>query len=479
MFQNNHCNLIETGNVLLTLNCVLFHHRPEALLMCTGHGIILTANPAACTMFGLTKQELIKAGRQGLIDPADPRAGRSLQQLEKNNCTTIELTLMRSDGSKFPAILSSAKFEDRTGRIITILSILDMTNHYKVQENYGLAIEQLRAIFENATDAIAIFDLDGILVQANKGFEEIFGWPLAEVLDQRLPVTPPDTMNHAEYMVKMVSAGESIKDFETTKICKDGTRVDVSISMSPLRNSYGKIHALVAIVRDITDRKKMQAIAERAEKLHLVGQMAAGIAHEVRNPMTTVRGYLQMLQRRPENEYIASQLHLMIEEIDRANSIITEFLSLAKDKRVHLETKNINQLIETIYPLIEANALEKDRVIKIELGHTSSLLIDQHEITQLLLNLLQNAIEATDKGDTIKILTWEEQDQVYLAIENTGPIIPPEIINSLGTPFFTTKDSGTGLGLAVCYSIAERHHANLSVESQENRTRFTVKFTVP
>jgi len=189
-------------------------------------------------MFGLTKQELIKAGRQGLIDPADPRAGRSLQQLEKNNCTTVELTLVRSDGSKFPAILSSAQFEDRTGRIITILSILDMTNHYKVQENYGLAIEQLRAIFENATDAIAIFDLDGILVQANKGFEEIFGWPLAEVLDQRLPVTPPDTMNHAEYMVKMVSAGESIKDFETTKICKDGTRGGGGAFLWPLWKYY-------------------------------------------------------------------------------------------------------------------------------------------------------------------------------------------------------------------------------------------------
>ncbi len=169
----------------------------------------------------------------------------------------------------------------------------------------------------------------------------------------------------------------------------------------------------------------------------------------------------------------------MIEEIDRANSIITEFLSLAKDKRVHLERKNLNQIIENVFPLIEANALEKDRIIKIELGHTSNLLIDQHEITQLLLNLLQNAIEATDKGDTITIITREEQRQVALTIENTGPVIPPEILHSLGTPFFTTKDTGTGLGLAMCYSIAERHHANLSIESQENRTRFTVRFTIP
>lgn len=478
MSQNNHCKLIEDGNLLLTLNCVLFQHRPEALLVSTGQGTILTANPAACTMFGLTKQEIIKAGRQGLIDPADPRIELALNQLEKSSSSTIELTLLRSDGSKFPAILSSTKFEDKIGRSLTILSIFDMTNHYKVQENYGLAIEQLKAIFENTTDAIAIFDLEGTLIQANKGFEEIFGWPLAEVLNRRLPVTPPDTMHHAEYMVKMVSAGESLKDFETTKIRKDGTRVDVSISMSPMRNSYGKIHALVAIVRDITDRKKIQAMAERAEKLHLVGQMAAGIAHEVRNPMTTVRGYLQMLQRRPENKNLAGQLRLMIEEIDRANSIITEFLGLAKDKRVHLERKNINQIITNVFPLIEANALEKDRIIKIELGHTSSLLIDQHEITQLLLNLLQNAIEATDKGDTITIITREEQDQVALTIENTGPVIPPEIMNLLGTPFFTTKDTGTGLGLAMCYSIAERHNALLSVESQENRTRFTVRFTI-
>ena len=345
-------------------------------------------------------------------------------------------------------------------------------------QNYGLAIEQLKAIFENTTDAIAMFDLEGNLIQANKGYEEIFGWPLSEVLNRRLPVTPPETMHHSEYLIRTVSAGNSVKDFETVKMRKDGTTVDVTISMSPIRNSAGNIHALVAIARDITDRKKMQLVAERAEKLHLIGQMAAGIAHEVRNPMTTVRGYLQLHQRRLENEALRSQFNLMIEEIDRANFIISEFLNLAKDKRVHLERKNINDLIANISPLIEANALEKDRNINIELSSTSDLLIDQREVTQLLLNLLQNAIEATDKGDTIKVLTRETQNQVVLSIENTGPLIPPEVINSLGTPFFTTKDSGTGLGLAVCYSIAERHNATLEVESQENLTRFIIKFSI-
>lgn len=359
------------------------------------------------------------------------------------------------------------------------MSIYDEVNHLKIHEHYGLAIEQLKAIFENTTDAIAMFDLNGILIQANRGFEEIFGWPLPDVLNRRLPVTPPDTMHHAEYLIRTVSEGKSVKEFETIKVRKDGTRIDVSISMSPIKNSCGKIHGLVAIARDISARKDLQLITERAAKLHLVGQMAAGIAHEIRNPMTTIRGYLQMLHKRQENEEFKSQFNLMIEEIDRANFIISEFLNLAKDKSVHLVKGNLNDLIKNIFPLIQADALEKDRFITLDLAYTSDILIDQREINQLLLNLLQNAIEATDKCDTIRIVTKEDQDQVILAIENSGSTIPPEIINLLGTPFFTTKESGTGLGLAVCYSIAERHHATIDVESKEQLTRFIIRFNLP
>lgn len=204
--------------------------------------------------------------------------------------------------------------------------------------------------------------------------------------------------------------------------------------------------------------------------------MAAGIGHEIRNPMTTVRGFLQMLQNKKEYAKDKKYFHLMLEELDRANSIITEFLSMAKNRPVDLKLLNLNHVVQTLFPLIQADSMNADQYIETELTEIPDLLLDEKEIRQLILNLVRNGIETMSPGGKLIIRTSIIGADIVLSVQDQGPGIAPEAMEKIGTPFFTTKDTGTGLGLAVCYSIAARHNAVIDIETGPGGTTFYIRF---
>lgn len=235
--------------------------------------------------------------------------------------------------------------------------------------------------------------------------------------------------------------------------------------------------ALVLVLGfDVADKKRLDNEIARLDRLNLVGEMAAGIGHEIRNPMTTVRGFLQMLSEKADCARYADYFSLMIEELDRANSIITEFLSLAKNKAVEFKTQDLNRIIKVIMPLISADAMVTDNDIEVELGDVPKLLLDEKEIRQLLLNLVRNGLEAMSPGGSLAIKTFCEGGEVVLAVTDHGKGIGPDVLEKIGTPFYTTKENGTGLGLAVCYSIAARHKAAVTVDTGPTGTTFYVRF---
>ncbi|WP_371361789.1 PAS domain S-box protein [Sporomusa rhizae] len=236
------------------------------------------------------------------------------------------------------------------------------------------------------------------------------------------------------------------------------------------------IASMLHVITDITAKKQLDSELARFESLNLIGEMAASIAHEVRNPMTAVRGYLQFFQRSPKFVDYDEQLEIMINEIDRANSIITEFLSLAKNKRSELEIGNLNDIINVMQPLLQADAMCFGHSLRLETSPIPDILLDNKEIRQLILNLVRNAYEAMELPGSVIIKTYSNNDNIVLEIKDTGKGIPSEIRHKLGTPFVTTKDQGTGLGLAVCYRVAERHTAVIEFDSSLEGTTFFVKF---
>lgn len=227
---------------------------------------------------------------------------------------------------------------------------------------------------------------------------------------------------------------------------------------------------------DISEKKQMEKEMARLDRLNLIGQMAAGIGHEIRNPMTVVRGYLQLMGSKPKYESERSTIDTMISEIDRANSIISEFLSLVKDKPTEKLSQNINGILWNLYPLLEADSFTQNKQIILTTQETPNTLLDSKEISQLVLNLCRNGLESMQERGTLTLRTYVEDNQVVLSVQDLGSGISAEHLDKLGTPFFTTKDTGTGLGLATCYSIAERHNARVGVESSPSGTSFKVYF---
>lgn len=244
------------------------------------------------------------------------------------------------------------------------------------------------------------------------------------------------------------------------------------------RITLGDKQCYLGVLVDIEDKKQREESMALFERLNIIGEMAAGIGHEVRNPLTTVRGYLQLFQRKEPFGAYREQLTTMIEELDRANSIITEFLSLAKNKSIEMTHGNLNQIIHTLFPLLQADAFHLGHQIAVETNNIPNIQLDEKEVRQLILNLVRNGLEAMQGTGKLTISTEVANNSVILAISDTGSGIPAEILAKLGTPFVTTKESGTGLGLPVCYRIAQRHSAIIDVDTNEQGTTFFVQFPI-
>lgn len=233
---------------------------------------------------------------------------------------------------------------------------------------------------------------------------------------------------------------------------------------------------LLVLFSDISERKKNEKRQKYYDQLKIIGEVSAGVAHEVRNPMTTIKGFMQLLLQNEDLLKYEGVFRLIIDEVNRVNEIITNFLDLAKEKPCKLEWYNLNDIVLILYPLLEARALKEGKCIILQLGHIPNLMIDKNEIRQLLLNLVNNSLDAMNEGKSVYIRTFMRSGQVILAIQDEGEGIPKHIQDRISLPFVTSKDNGTGLGLPICFSIAKRNNAEICYESTTDGTTFEISF---
>ncbi len=363
---------------------------------------------------------------------------------------------------------------------ITLLFIV-ITNHYinehKRANRYLMEIEkqkidslneQFVRVFNASPALMAIYrEKDLIYVAANDNWLECLGYQRSEVIGHS--AVELNTLGLAESLSRLALEPEECQ-IQT----KHGEIRELLVSKARLQLNGEECILLASI--DRTMSKHLEKEIARLDRLNLVGEMAASIGHEIRNPLTTVRGFLQLFQTRKQYAQDIQNIDLMIAELDRANSIISEYLSLAKNRMISLKINSLNKIITELYPLIYATAVSEGVEVILEMDDVPDVLADENEIRQLLLNLTKNAIEAMPGGGKITINTRSINDNVILVVKDTGIGIPPEICEKLGTPFFTTKEKGTGLGLAVCYRIVEKHNADLQIDTGSSGTTFSIRF---
>ncbi len=360
---------------------------------------------------------------------------------------------------------------------------LEEINQQLIQEIYERKtiqrkIYRMASIVESTDDGIIGMTLDGIIIDWNRGAEFIYGYSEEEIIGSSVRrLFPSDKKMELDKILTTISLGTPVSHFETIRQRKDGQIIHVYLTVSPIKNHNEKTIGASTIVRDVTTQKKIEKEMARMDQMNLVGEMAASIGHEVRNPMTTVRGFLQLLGENKNTAKYSDYIPLMISELDRANHIITEFLSISRTKVTEFASHNLNNIINNnILPLVQVDAIRSEKCVTTQLGAIPDLILDNKEICQMILNLARNGLEAMAQGGNLTIKTLVNDNEVILAIQDEGEGIKPEILDRLGTPFLTTKEMGTGLGLAVCYGIAARHNAIIKIESGAKGTTFFVKF---
>jgi len=359
--------------------------------------------------------------------------------------------------------------------------LLQHRNHLEklVEENIQalrISEERFAKAFTASPIAMSIATLEeGRYVEVNDAFCHLMGYAREEILGKLSRIIWHKTQDR-DVFKQMIEEHFLVKDHEFQFVTRSG---EVRIGLlSGQHIQIGTETFILSSISDITEKRRIDREISRLDRLNLIGEMAASIGHEIRNPMTTVRGLLQMLGSEALYQRDQDLFDLMIEELDRANSILSEFLSLAKDKHVDLLPSNLATIISSVTPLIKANAMPKDISVVFQMDPVPDLLLDSKEIRQLVFNLTQNGLEAMQPGGTLILRTYEDNGEVVLLVQDEGPGIEESILDKLGMPFVTSKEKGTGLGLSVCYRIAARHNATIEVKTGSQGTTFFVRFSL-
>lgn len=334
--------------------------------------------------------------------------------------------------------------------------------------------ERFRTLFDNAPSGISIGRGDNIIF-VNQAYLRMFGLDEQDGLDAAHDQFAQQCREIAGRADVRQEGQRLANTTEITGQRKDGAQIYLTVESAKIVLSDGP--ATVWFFSDITERKKYEQEFIRLDRLNIAGEIAAGIAHEIRNPMTIVRGYLQLLQNKEDFTLYRKRFDVMIQEIDRANEIITEFLSVVRDAAIEFKQQNLNDIIGAILPLIMADAMKTGKGVVLEAAEIPDASFDEKQIRQLILNLARNGLDAMPNEGILTIKTCRTDDEVILIVQDQGTGIAPDVLEKLGTPFFTTKEKGTGLGLATCFRIAERHHAKIQIETGAAGTAFLVRFT--
>jgi PAS domain S-box-containing protein len=429
---------------------------------------------------------LNKAAEKSFIVPKEEMLGRNIWEIfPEGYSTKLYEKLNEAANKQIPVqfeekgIYTGKWFETRAYPSKNGLSVFfrDISNRKKKEEQLQNAEERFNMIFQLSPSVIIISETkSGKILDVNQAFSDCLGYSRDEVIGQYSLFDFGVPEVRKKLIVIFLSEGRIINQ-EVEVITKLAEVKSVLISANYFYAKGEKY--LLATAIDITKDKQLEKELSRLDRLNLIGQMASSIGHEVRNPMTSVKGFLQLLGSQETDEEKIEYYKIMISEIERANSIITEFLSLANNKRVELKPKNLNEIIKGIFPLLKSDAIKHNKEIELELGSLPLIMLDEKEISQLIINLTRNGLEAMESAGVLSIKTTSQDSYITLTIQDQGKGIPKDLIDRLGTPFLTTKDEGTGLGLSICYSIASRHKATISVETSSAGSAFMIKFKKP
>jgi len=494
------------ANALLSPS--FFEAVPDAMVAVDSHGSIIQVNSQTENLFGYTQGELVGQKVEMLV-PVSVRGqhnqhrGRFHAQPQTRRMgAALDLKGRRKDGSEFPVEISLSPLKTEEG-IVVLSAIRDISDRKRIEQELQKAHEELNArkdrelweqrnrlalIVDSSQDAIIGKDLDGNITHWNKGAEQIYGYTADEVIGRSISIlAPEDRPDEIPGILEKVRAGQRVDFFETVRVRKDGQRLNVSISVSPICDSSGEIAGASAIARDVTAQKRGEELLRQAQKMEAVGRLAGGVAHDFNNILGIVTSCCELLRSRMPAEG-ASQYIENIQEASKRGSALTRQLLAFSRRQMTLQPRllDLNDSLKEVVKLLRP-LMGDDVQVVVRHGTDSAIIeADPSQLDQVIMNIAVNARDAMPKGGKMILETSiQEFDaalaerhpplkpgrHVLLAISDTGLGMDPVTMSKIFDPFFTTKEvgRGTGLGLATVYGIVKHAGGHILVYSELNR----------
>lgn len=450
----------------------IVQYSDDAIITKDLDGTVTSWNAAAVRIFGYTPEEIIGKSILTIIPPELHQEEQEiLSKLRQGNrIDHYETIRLAKDGSRVSISLTVSPIKDESGQVIGASQIArDLRENIRADELRVC----LAAIVESSDDAIVSKDLNGIITSWNAAAESLLGWKAAEIIGRSvLSIIPKELQYEEPEILRKLRAGERITHFDTRRQHKDGHLLDVSLTISPIRDGKGRVVGASKILRDMTERNRLQRALIDSEKLAATGRMAATIAHEINNPLEAMTNLGYLLCR--DNSLSAeAKLYasMLLEQIERTSEIAKQTLSFYRQSTKPVEI-DICRLTDSVLSLNRA-VLERKRIrVRREYANVENVLGFRTEIHQVLANLILNSADAvSDNGEIcVKISSHPIRSRekcVRVTVFDNGHGIPESIKGKLFQPFFTTKsEGGNGLGLWVSRGIIERHGGQIRVRSR-------------
>jgi PAS domain S-box-containing protein len=467
----------------------LFETLQEGIYFTTPEGEILDANPALVRMLGFErKEDLLRVNVRDLFADPGARARQADELARRGTLLENEIELRRKDGAIISCLDTSSAIRDSAGRVVRYQgSLVDITDRRRIEKKLHEEQEFARRLVDNFPDLIVVVDTRGCYRFVSPSIKELLGYTPEELQGRKVGErSHPEDMAAMHELTGRVLAGQ--QDFGTIEYRtqhKDGTWRIFRAAVSPLHDAEGKITGLIASSRDFTDLKRLEQQVIQSEKMAAVGQLIAGVAHELNNPMTAILGISDLLRERAANPELRRQVELVSQQARRAADIVGNLLAFSRPAVAQKIPVNLNELLRRTLQLHEyslrVNNVAVDFMPQDGLPAVQG---DPNQLMQVFLNLIVNAEQAIRGERTSGLLrvragkgTGANGPTVWATVQDDGPGMPAEVLPRIFDPFFSTKrpGRGTGLGLSICMALVKEHGGSIeAVNAPYGGALFTI-----
>jgi PAS domain S-box-containing protein len=469
----------ERSNSLLQ---AILQSSDDAIIAKDLDGHVTSWNPAATRIFGYLPKEMIGQSILRIIPPhLHHEEQMILTRLRAGDqISHYETVRVRKDGGQIVVSLTISPVRDESGDIVGISKIArDITE----QKQLNLARYWLSAIVESADDAILSKDLNGIITSWNRAAQRIFGYTEEEMVGASvLKLIPQELHPEEQFILSKLRAGDKIDHYETTRVTKTGERLNVSLTISPLRDSSGKIIGASKILRDITKQRHLEESLVQAEKLAAGGRMAATIAHEINNPLEAVLNLIYLARSISADPQVQDYLQSAENELGRLAEIAKQTLGFYRDHASAVKV-SLPELIGDTLRIYDAKLKAAGIRLETRFASTREIVVKRGEIMQVIANLISNSTHAMPSGGklvaAVEDASLEGHDALQVTIEDSGVGIQQQHLQRVFEPFYTTRTTvGTGIGLWVVKQFIDGHAGKIAVHSSTEPASHGTKIVI-